>query len=774
MESLSSKTSIKAVKKAIANLPNRLNQLYDEAFERIDGQNEDDRELAHRALRWVAYAYRPLTVEELEEALAIDPEADDLDREASPPISLVLDACAGLLITDEETATVRLVHYTAQDYFDSLTLSKLQDDHTALARECIAYLSGESIQSCPNESPVDSLDYPLLAYASYCWAQHAKAGREAGLAAEIDAYLLKDPRVWLPDSRSGDQYGEWNKCKGYAIAAHFGLCNPLRRVLAQTNDINVLPYEGRSALHLAAANNQAAAIKILLEHGSDIECMDDIKATPLLVAAKTSSKAAFELLVNEGANLLAMDKFGNVPFTTVNWDSPIPILQQLLDRGADIDDVSGGYGTCLMKQAERGDAQTVHWLLEKGASANIQDHYLETALHKASYHGLVDVVDLLLSHGADANISDRNGHSALHVACEEIRWNVISRLLDHGVDLNDQDDEGRTALHAAAWNHDPQCLILLLAHGADVEKQYRNGESPLFVAAQSDSPHGISALLKAGADVNKQNNNGETALMQAIRYDSIRAFSALLEAGADIDKQNTSGETALMIAALKDSIHALSALLGAGADIEKQDLGGLTALHYAAGEFNSETIQLLLDSNVAPAVRSNPTLTVRSPTSWSLDDSLELYLLASVRFQNEVSSFQTLLFVTQRVRVMSLRLLLHLLSSAAGECRVWKSGMTALDIAVLRGNEACIRTLSNASSVSRTESEAMPLVEYVYNVCGASTMEELKEKWEQWTEEELEARRRYFGSDDSSEDDESGEEDEFGAEDGSGEGIDSV
>ncbi|KAL9018700.1 MAG: hypothetical protein Q9185_004014 [Variospora sp. 1 TL-2023] len=762
MESLSSKTNIKAVKKAIANLPNGLNQLYDEAFERINGQKEDDRELAHRALRWVAYAYEPLTVHELEEALAIDPEADDFDREASPPISLVLDACAGLLITDEESATVRLVHYTAQDYFDSLTPSKLQDDHTALTRECIAYLSGESIQSCPNP-----LGYPLLAYASYYWAQHAKAGREAGLAAEIDAYLLKDPWVDLPDRPfRTPQFVEWSRCKGFAIAAHFGLCNPLRRLLAQTNDINVLSYEGCSALHLAAANDQTAAIKILLEHGSDIECMDKYKATPLLVAAKYSSKAAFELLANEGANVLAIDKNGNVPFTIVEWDSPIPILQQLLDRGADVDYVSPDYGTCLMRQVERGDAQTVHWLLKKGASVNIQDSRLrKTALHEASYRGLLDIVDLLLSHGADARISDKNGYSALHVACWVNEWNVTSRLLDHGVDVNKQDDKGETALHAAACHHDPQCLILLLAHGADVEKQDRYGVSPLFVAAGRDSPHSISALLKAGADVNKQSSYGRTALMEAACRDSRRALNVLLEAGADINKESTDGETALILAAGNYSIHALSALFKAGADIEKQDLGGLTALHHAAGGYKSKAVQFLLDSNAAPAVRSNLTLTVTRPRSRTT-----VGWPHSFNILNKGSSIQTLLFDTQRIRVISLRLLLRLLNdrhSPAVEWRVWKSGITALDIAVLRGNEECIRTLSNASSVSRTESEAMPLVEYVYNVCGASTMEELQEKWEQWTEEELEVRRRCFRYFDPS-------EDEFGEEDESGEGIDSV
>ena len=73
MHSLSTKLSIKALKKAIENLPHELNDLYNDALRRIDAQNEDDREVASSLLRWDAYAYRPLTIRELEEALAIVP-----------------------------------------------------------------------------------------------------------------------------------------------------------------------------------------------------------------------------------------------------------------------------------------------------------------------------------------------------------------------------------------------------------------------------------------------------------------------------------------------------------------------------------------------------------------------------------------------------------------------------------------------------------------------------------------------------------------------------
>ncbi|KAI4117724.1 MAG: hypothetical protein LQ345_002100 [Seirophora villosa] len=713
MDSLSSKTNIKAIKKAIVNLPNTLNSLYDEAFKRIDGQNEDDRELAHRALRWVAYAYEPLRVRMLEEALAIDPQADDFDREASPPIALVLNACAGLLIMEKETATVRLVHYTAQDYFDKLTTSRIQDAHTVLAGDCIAYLNAESIQSSPDGSYRWDVNrkFPLFVYASTFLGLHAKAGREAGLIAEIDAYLLKDPRVWLRSLIHNDMLLE--ECKGCAVAAFFGLCDALRRVLAQTDDVNVLTHAGFSALHLAAQNDQTAAIKILLEHGADIECKSKREETPLLTAVLAGCRAACELLVDWGANVLATDLNQNMPFTSVEWGSPIPTLQQLLDRGADIDHVPKNGMTCLVRRVKRGDVQTVRWLLEKGASVNIRDCFGETALLKAVRRGHVDIVNLLLQNGADASISDEDGFSPLHRACSQNRVSVALRLLDYGVDVNKQDE-----------------------HGA----------APLLIAARHRSTHAIDALLKAGADINKENKQGETALIYAIKSGDEEPIGSLFVAGADINEEDKKGKTALMYAAesayIRDSIWIL--LVG-GANVNKQDEGGLTALHHAARRGNLEAIHLLLEHSATPEVRSNPALAVNTSPSVFLG----LRKFATALFDAEDPSgayYMSFLFISQRFRVIDSKALLDLLEVEHGppaECHVWSSGVTALDIAVFKGrNEECIQVLSNASSASRTDFISMPLEEYVYSLCGVSTFSQIEEKWEQWTEEELELRRR--------------------------------
>ncbi|KAL8877179.1 MAG: hypothetical protein Q9198_004759, partial [Flavoplaca austrocitrina] len=102
VDALSTKTNIKELKKALENLSTNINDLYDDAIARIESQNQDYRTLAEKALRWIAYAFRPLPVEALQEAVAIelvepgehtfdDEGIQDFNNEAMPSIGSILD-----------------------------------------------------------------------------------------------------------------------------------------------------------------------------------------------------------------------------------------------------------------------------------------------------------------------------------------------------------------------------------------------------------------------------------------------------------------------------------------------------------------------------------------------------------------------------------------------------------------------------------------------------------------------------------------------------------
>ena len=143
MDSLVTKGTRKAVKEALKSPPNDLSRTYDEAMQRIESQNDDDRQLAERVLYWISYALRPLTVEELQHALAVEPGESKLDEDNIPDEELLTSLCAGLVIVDKESNIIRLVHYTTQEYFNSIRASRFPGAQTSIASTCLTYLSFE-------------------------------------------------------------------------------------------------------------------------------------------------------------------------------------------------------------------------------------------------------------------------------------------------------------------------------------------------------------------------------------------------------------------------------------------------------------------------------------------------------------------------------------------------------------------------------------------------------------------------------------------------------
>ncbi|KAF8466889.1 hypothetical protein BDZ91DRAFT_618037, partial [Kalaharituber pfeilii] len=88
------------------------------------------------ARTWIYLAERPLKVTELCHALSIENEAETLDHDNIPSENTILECCCGLVTVDEETSTVRLVHFTLQEYFRSEHEKHFPAGHSTIARTC--------------------------------------------------------------------------------------------------------------------------------------------------------------------------------------------------------------------------------------------------------------------------------------------------------------------------------------------------------------------------------------------------------------------------------------------------------------------------------------------------------------------------------------------------------------------------------------------------------------------------------------------------------------
>ena len=84
LDSLRGKPTKKAIQSTLTKLPKgseALKEAYNEAVKRIKGQLPEEFELAKKVLSWITYAQRPLTTEELSQALAAEADESELDED---------------------------------------------------------------------------------------------------------------------------------------------------------------------------------------------------------------------------------------------------------------------------------------------------------------------------------------------------------------------------------------------------------------------------------------------------------------------------------------------------------------------------------------------------------------------------------------------------------------------------------------------------------------------------------------------------------------------
>lgn len=109
MDTLSSMTKRRDVNNTLEALPAEVYATYDVAMARIAGQGEHDKQLAVRVLCWITHARRPLSLIELQHALAASPGMTNMDPDDIEDGLALTSICAGLVIIHEHGQTLQLV-----------------------------------------------------------------------------------------------------------------------------------------------------------------------------------------------------------------------------------------------------------------------------------------------------------------------------------------------------------------------------------------------------------------------------------------------------------------------------------------------------------------------------------------------------------------------------------------------------------------------------------------------------------------------------------------
>lgn len=248
------------------------------------------RTIAIKALLWIYYMKRQLSVKELVHALAIDsteviPAYEDVILEKT-----LLDVCAGLVVVDSKERTVGFVHHTLQEYFDTACETWFRGERRWVTRACLTYL--RLISARPSlEDSISSC--PFLVYAAGYWGAHARDLYCRELDNIALATLNDISALEKMSSLMGDVPAERNTllmfpCVNLAvqIAARFGALQVLEMLLEHHHSPEGADPHGRTALHWAARGGFADVVRILLREGAEANPKTKTGMTPFHWAAK--------------------------------------------------------------------------------------------------------------------------------------------------------------------------------------------------------------------------------------------------------------------------------------------------------------------------------------------------------------------------------------------------------------------------------------------------------------------------------------------------------
>ena len=601
-----------ALREVVRDMPQGLSQVYERNWKDIHSLNEQDRKRAMAILRWLAYAYKPLSVLALTEALIFDQSRPDPENEMPDEIDddyangEIKGLCGSLIeirheadscnadVNDEykdyvqeadrqdilekydgednsedihlraRCATVDFTHISGKDFVTDKILT-LPDDlfpeaptsesaqDFRLAAACLRYLNNSDMWACDENGYI--YDESFLYYACKCWWRHIEAAESIpGLVSDLVNDFMDD---------GNQNFKRWEKT--------------YRR--SKTDRRQGSTYTRRASAFYYAC--------LLGLYGA----MD-------------------HLYINGKAELNAIGGFWGTPLQAVSAKGDMIALRRLVKWGAKVGMVGGDLGSALNAAAYFGQTKMVKVLLNSDSGTSIPDEQKQSAIETASRQGHSTIVRRIIDNQRKALPLEEQTtrgtlplpsrlETALRNAVEKENSNIAELLAEYMTDLDAQDAFGFSALHLAAENNHITMIDALTRRGAAIDNLGVLG-TPIAVAAYAGHSEAVARLLSFGA---RLEDAGPRRLFEA---DKDLISDPLQTPGANVlltrpttafnVDLNTEAKTVLGFAAHKGHTEVVKLLLEAGADVHRhtEDQVSYTALHSAVEGGHRPTAEVLL------------------------------------------------------------------------------------------------------------------------------------------------------------------------------------
>ena len=576
IDSLAQESTVGDFELALENLPIGLDEIYKQAKRRIESQGEKYKRLAKKVLSWVVYTQRPLSIAELQHAVAIQAGKMDLNGKSIPSVGVIRSICAGLITIDTQNDAVRLVHYTAQEYLERTSKDWFPEAETYITMTCVTYLSFEIFESgfCQTDEEFEERLQinPFYDYAARNWGHHALTAPLEIKQLILD-FLRNDAKVSASTQVLFTSESSW-RGSGYSqdvprgaigvhLAAYFGLPEIMMALLENRDHLNIKDEWGRTPLSWAAEQGHEAIVKLLVEMGAELESRDDSGRRPLSWAAGEGHEAVVKLLLDKGAELEFKDEFSRTPLSQAAAQGHEAVVKLLLEKGAGLDhkDVDNGQ-TPLSWAAENGHEEVVRLLLEKGADPDSSDKNYQTPLFLATRHGYEATVKLLLQYGAVPDWKENSGRTPLSWAAENGHETMVKLLLQKGAEPDSEDGFGRTPLSwAVEKGHEAVVKLLISRDDVEVVSADPDGKTPLSWALEEEhrkivkplSIHNdVVAISLADSESGLDSMGGSSNLIVSSKTSLIDTLDSINQVKPDPTHDNVGDDVESLASAMDD------------------------------------------------------------------------------------------------------------------------------------------------------------------------------------------------------------------------------
>jgi len=533
-------------------------------------------------LYWVSLASRPLSVTEISHALAVRTDSAkkpfDISRICSN--NTLLACCMGLVIIDEETSTVRLVHYSLQEFLQNdndLEVSPfhIHTGHGLIARTCLTYLrfcqtmTLEMAASCLCHRIYEGTtirwevacmcqsEFPLFDYASSEWGNHVREGYDTSIGSLAVEWLTAKETASCP---CAIMYMSWVRDNYHSRSCPIGWYDYDPCIYKSTPDsllvLHCIAYFGEHHIW----EEVAAAVDPL-----ELNAKDRYGWTPLTwAAARGHELFVKQLLKYKKIEVDVMDRSEFTPLMHAAWHGNAKVVKQLLaldnSRKVNLNAYDTDRRTAISHAAGRGHCTVIEILLSE---AEVDPNYTcilwKTPLMYAIQKGMTNTAKALLSdRRVSLTLQDENGDTVLHLAVKTRAVEVFKLLLqDLRVDPSHKGMDDYTPLALAAKCGYAEVVKLLLGDSrVDPNHEDKDGYTPLALAAESGHEEAVKVLLRdPRVDPNHKTRNGYTSLTLAAKYGYTSIVEALL-GDPRVDPNHESMDSYTPLALAEESGHA--------------------------------------------------------------------------------------------------------------------------------------------------------------------------------------------------------------------------